>query len=246
MDETARNKRIDDFLLDRLSEQDRIAFLDKIKSDKDLKEEVEIRKAMIEQVETMGDLKLKEKILGIQKKVEGTKKNIVRRRFLVVLSTVAAAVLLLFLAYQWFDPKVDSQELYAQYYQAYELPFGSRSASEDKRIVEAGGLYQNGEYAKALPLLQNLETQGLGDDRITLAIAICQLEMNDNESAVATLRQASAKRGFLYKDQAKWYMALALLKFDQMEECSRILQSIADDHTAHFNQEAIELLETLQ
>ena len=247
MDEAIRNKQMDDYLLNRLNEEDKKAFLIQLENDMAMQDELKLREVMIKQVKTIGDLRMKDKILDIQKKVEGKKAKTIRMGMIRNVISAAAVISLLIIGFQWLNSPPSSQSLFAQNYEAYdELRFGSRSDGADKKVIDAGALYQQGKYAEALPLFENLVADGKGDDRITLAIAICQLENKDFEKAIVTLKQASTQSGFLYLDQAQWYLALAHLQLNEMEESKTLLQNITKNPNTFFFKEAQKLLDDFE
>ena len=65
---------------------------------------------------------------------------------------------------------------------------GSRSTQEDKTLLDAGALYQKGDYAEALKAFENLTAEKRGDDRVILASAICQMELKNYQEAITILK----------------------------------------------------------
>jgi len=248
MENNAQNSRLDDFILKRLNAQDRSAFIDDLKEDAKLQEELKIREVMVNQVKTIGNLKLKDRILAIQSDIENKeeKKGIVR--FIKPIIAAAAILLLLVIGYQWMNVTgaMSNQDLFAQNYQAYELPFGDRGNGLDNAIHEAGAMYQQQKYADAIPMFEQLAKEGKGDDRTSLALGISYIELKKYEKAILILKQASAQSGFLYLDQAQWYMGLAHLQLGQIEESKTLLHAVKDNPDARFKNEAKELLSNLE
>lgn len=263
MDNSTRHKLIDDFILDRLDHQERTRFMTLLENDNALKEELEIRKMMVDQLKTIGNIKLKDRLLKIQSSVEneeeahsGTKeeaqsekaeaKIVGKRRFLRIAMAAAAMLLLLVVAFQFLNTELNNQELFANNYEAYELPFNNRAETTDQLLTQAGTLYQQEKYAEALPQLQQLIDDGKGDDRIKLALGICHLELKNYDKAITVLKQASNQEGFLYQDQAQWYTALAYLQLDKVTESKSLLQQLVNNPKAYFNKQAQQLLNLLK
>ena len=98
----------------------------RLEKDIAMQEALKIRQIMIDQVRTIGNLKLKDKILKIQEKVEGQENQFVKRRNIrTIISIAAAALILLFIGFQWFNTTPSTSNLYASNYESYdELRFG--------------------------------------------------------------------------------------------------------------------------
>ncbi len=246
MDETAESKLIDDYIMNRLNKDQRKSFEVRLDQDPALQEALQIRQIMIEQVKTIGNLQLKDKILNIQKNVEGKEKHIAKRRNIRYFISIAAAMVVLFIGFQWFNTTQSVSNLYANNYEAYDqLRFGNRSTQEDKTLLDVGALYQKGNYAEMLKAIESLAPNEKEDDRIILASAICHMELEHYKKAIGILKQASVQNEFFYQDQAKWYLALNYLKLDQIEKSNKLLQDLSK--TSNFySKKAKDLLEDIK
>jgi len=245
--------RIDDYLMGQLNSADQQNFIQQMEMDRELAEEVKIRKTMLDNVMDLGDLHMHEMLKEIKSEVIPADSDEVslpaksKRKYIWLIAAAAAAVLLLLLAYPVLNAPASAQELYAQYYKAYPLPFGDRGEGLDPSFVVAGNLYQDGTYDQALPLLQAISTNpNETDDRIQLALGICQLEAQQFSKALLTFDQIKNESSNLYLDQANWYSALTHLQLNDLSTAKTLLQTIATKPKHHFYQPARQLLKKIK
>jgi len=245
MNEAELNQQIDDYLLNRLNKQERQSFTERLSKDQSLQGSVQVRQLLIEQIKTIGNLQLKEKILKIQSKVEFKKQKQSRRRLIGWIVGVAAVILFLSLSH-FIGQTSSPQSLYAQYYKTYQLPFGSRSTSEaDLLLQNAGGLYLQGEYTQALSLFEQIKATGDLDDRGQLAMAICYMELEKYQEAEKQLSNYTAQDAPLYLDQAQWYLALTYLQLGKIDQSKTLLELLKGNTAAFFQESATNLLDQL-
>lgn len=174
-------------------------------------------------------------------------RSVASRKWLRWGLAAAAIALLLVCAYLFVQPASNTpQQIFAQYYQPHELPFGTRDQVTDVQYYEAGSAYQSEDYKKALPLLQAIYDKDKSDDRIGLALAISAIEEDQDEVAENILQILSNKENYLYQEQAQWYLALTYLKLNQIENSKKLLQSIIQEEGGFYSEQAKELLAQLE
>ncbi len=236
------NNKIEAYLMGKLKGKELSEFKKQLKNDAPLAEEVKIQRQLIEQVESMGALKMKDQLLVIKEQLQNRRRRLIRSMIGLV---AAAAIALIFVGSQFFGDTVTSQDLFGQHYQAYQLPFGSRAEGQEE-IHRIGTFYHTRKYEQALPLLQQVLAENPNDSRSRLAIAICQLELQQIEEAQQSLQVLIDREDPLYLDQAHWYMALAALLQDQVATCRKHLILLSGNPRSTRFKEAQELLKQLQ
>ncbi len=249
MDELNQHKRIDDFLMDHLDTKDRNAFLKQLEQDVKLQEEVELRRIILDQIDTAGDIRIKDRILKIQEEIEGKNKPEKKgnRRVLIIAIASAAAVLLFFLFNQLFNQPPSAAQLFADYYQTQDLNFGIRNSNpDDQQVIEAGALYKQKKYPEAISAFQKLTIQGVKDDRINLGLAISYLETKQTDKALNLLKKLASFSKNVLEDETKWYLALTYLKTNSIAESEALLKELSADPDASFKDEASSLLQKIK
>lgn len=243
-EESELKQKIDDFLLGRMNEGDKVAFQKQIKEDPVLEKEVALQQKIIRGIKAFNNQELKARLKEIHKQVASKPEEAPRLH--PVYRYAAAAASLLFLtmvAYWMFQPKGPA-DLYQAYYEPYSFAAGSRDANE-KLLVEASTLYQQEQFQAALPKLDSLTKKDPDSLDYQLALGICYMEIGANNNANAIFQGIIQNGNALYVDQARWYLALSLLKGDQKNEARDLLNILTQDSNADHYEEAIRLLDAL-
>ncbi len=236
-------KQIEKYLLGKLKGSDLTSFESQLKTDTALAEEVKIQRLLMEQVESLGALELKEQLLGIKKDLEGKRKVLIRR--MLGLGAAAAIALLVF-GVQFLGTDAPAEDLFDNYYAAYELPFATRSGKGEELLGQAGVYYLGKDYRKALPVLEEIIAENPKDSRSRLALGISQMEMAKEQEALKSFAVLIENNDPLYLDQARWYTALIHLKNDQKEACRKqLILLIGNPRAPHYTQ-AQDLLKKLE
>lgn len=237
------NNKIEAYLTGKLKGKELSEFKKQLKTDHQLAEEVKLQRQLIKQVESMGALKMKDQLLEIKEQLQNRRRRLIRN---LIGLTAAAVFAGLILGSQFFgNTPPSSQELFAQHYQAYPLPFGDRAGGEEQ-LRQAGTFYLSSKYAQALPLLEQVLAENPDDSRSRLALAISQLELQQNAAAQQNLQLLIDREDPLYLDQALWYAALAALQQDQVATCRQHLIRLSGNPRAPHFEEAQALLKQLQ
>ncbi|MEL6638265.1 MAG: tetratricopeptide repeat protein [Bacteroidota bacterium] len=235
-----------DYLAGRLSGERRREFEAALAEDAALAEEVNVQRRVLEVIDQAGDLALKERLGELLPKYQPTPVARPRqRRRIGWWAAAAAAILLLLLLGPGRSLFRSSQadDIFAQHYQAYELPFGVRGNAETRSadLQQAASYYQSGDFYEALGYFEAIVAQN-PDSKYRLALAICQMEIQQYHTALQTLYTLIEPADLIYAEQARWYAALAHLALDQSFAARPLLQSLADAEDAYQGAAARQLL----
>jgi tetratricopeptide (TPR) repeat protein len=237
---------IDEYLLGRIEGNDKLAFEALLKRDNEFAKLVAERRLLLQQVEAYGELRLREKI----QKATATSEQHARRSSFKFLKFVLACLLAAILGIAIWQlvkktPPPPPQELFATYYEPYQLSFSNRGNTLELQLVEAGQHYKSGNYEQALPIFENvLAAQNEKQDGLILAIGICQLELDQLDNAGQTFQKILLNSSSPYKSQAEWYLALASLKKGDIAATKEILNGIIRNNTK-YSTKATELVSRL-
>ena len=148
----------------------------------------------------------------------------------------AAAVLIIapLLAFVFVYTTNSSDRLYAAQYKTYRINV-DRSASQGT-IASLTELYQQGRYNEVIKEYQTLNEKGTREKMIT---AFAYMELQQYESAVplldAVIRSNVLTGERLYQDEAEYYLALSLLKTNQLQHAYQVFDKIYVDDEHTFN-----------
>ncbi|GAA0716048.1 hypothetical protein GCM10009430_11320 [Aquimarina litoralis] len=254
---------IERFLRNKLSEEERNDFLDKITIDLDLREKFLLEKQLFEtlnekewsyaskinttEVEEYATLfrDNSDRLKHVIQKATTTQKRKVKIRRLTFFSAVAAAVIFAVLIN--FYPQDESftiDEIYANY-NTDELPSlvtrNSKEVQKDLTLAERN--FKNKNYKEALLYVDRLLKVDTENSTLYLYKAISLTETGEFAMSEASL-DIFIHSDLVDSEKGYWYKALLYLKAKDLEKCEQILQIIIKN--SYFNdQKAKRLLKDL-
>lgn len=170
-----------------------------------------------------------------------------RGKFLLAAASVLllAAITIIFLLISGQAEK-SSARLFAGYYEPYPADGTARSeAGMESPENVAIQYYASGEYAKASGLLKELSLNYPEDDKFSFYYAITLIETNELPSAIAVLETMAGKNSGFFKEQSRWYLAMALLKQGDDKRTKDVLSLIINQKGYNFK-EAENLLKKIR
>lgn len=242
-------RTIDRYLRDELTPAELKSFREKMKADKELKEEVELQKSILEGIQAYGNQKLKNRLKQIHKENEkGKLISIAALRNEPYMLYAAASVLLIFGIYFTFQlsRSKSPQELFTAYYSTPEVNLSLRTPEASQELIKANEFYGNNNYLNAAGIYETYLTSHPEDIRIQFYCAICYIELNRTEEALTRLNFIIDNQHHVFADQATWYAALIYLDQDKTEKSILLLERIVKDINADYHNDAIELLNELK
>ncbi|MEO1410310.1 MAG: tetratricopeptide repeat protein [Bacteroidota bacterium] len=236
---TDETSMIDDYLLDRLPPEDRRAFETRLAQDSGLAGRVAERRQLLTQIEIYGDHLIKQRLRTIHQREASTPPSPTRRRWWPLL---LLALALLALLLWWALRRPSPQQLYADYYQTYPLSLSQRATEQPDPLAQIDRHYQNGEFDRALPLLEQSLREAPDQSQLRLALAITYLELDRPAAAETALRELLANDFDPFREQAQWYLALLYLKRGELTRVRPYLESLAAEEGGDFYKRARRLL----
>jgi tetratricopeptide (TPR) repeat protein len=165
-----------------------------------------------------------------------------RRRLLLFVGSVAAAIALCVIALNLFKATSPAQ-VAETYYQA-PLLLTSRSVEEPLPVdmQHAMTAMASHDWDAAIRLLQSPVSPEFEEDRrYYLAHAFYQAGRHTDAMEIFT----ALLSGHKYRMQSEWFSALAMLRSDRIAEAQKAFQSIADQETHFYAGKARDLLRAL-
>ena len=162
------------------------------------------------------------------------------------LSGLAASFALLIVGYIYFFADAEqsrSQEIFAQYYEAFPIDQGS-IRNEEANLNLGLQLYMKGQYSEAIPHLEALvEHDSATANFIYLSNAyLATKEFAQAEELLKNLDSES--QNTVMSRYRKWYLCLALLAQDKINEAKAELSGLAET-SGIYQEESQEIMDRL-
>jgi len=229
-------EKIENYLLGRMSAEEKQAFEEQMSRNTELKKQVQQQKWIQEAVLDKEALAFREKMNKWEAKVSGKKKVISLRRVV----GIAAAVLILIVAGYWllWPQQYSAEELFASYYSAPEpqsiLPasyYATRQGRTGDDTLdmtlwrEARQLLEQQQWADALEKMEEVPVSEVAfPSEYYYELGILYLENKQYEQAVEALQQVDNGQAF----GKSWYLALTYLALGDIENTRTQLKSLTD------------------
>ena len=264
MNDVSKYQIIDDYLNNRLSREDLIAFEKQLFNDHDLAEEVRINKNLfaLHETEAWEDINVLNKdgiayqeylLSDDAKKIKlaiNNANNKYKRNSITPIKrfrwygVAASLVLLIAFSYTFTSNQNTPENLYADYSNLSELPSLTQRSDADKLLSDAEKLFLNKQYLGAVRSLELYNEKYNSQSANTLLYkGMCYLELKQYTKAELifnTLKSSDT----LDKNKAYWYLALTSLKQENITDTKKILQVIVSN-SYYNNQKAEQLLAKL-
>lgn len=238
MDEQTKYERIESYLAGTMPPAERLRFEQALASDSSLAEEAELHKQLQDSLrgEKIHDFRAALQTVDRAWENPAGKPNRSQRlnRILGPALALAAALALLLVAWPFFAPddRPDaSEQVFAEYFEPYQMVLNQRSANEGAARAELLNLaitqYAEGRFAEAATAFQQLAQSEPSNIAFQFYQALALLASGQAGEAIPVLQAVLDRPGHLFSEQSRWYLALAHLKIGQEAEAKRLLEGIA-------------------
>lgn len=239
---------IDRYLEGRLNKEDLILFEERLKSDPEFAQDLEIHKMAINAVFVHGRDELKQKLNDIHD--NRIKKTITMRVSYRVAASIAAVFLISSVVFYLTANRTPNySKLFDESFVPYQDMISQQSRgdnSENKPLInDAMKYYNEKKFDKAILLFDKIVKNKQSNDAVIYYYGISCLGSKENNIAIELLSQLSVNPGSMFFEQAKWYLALAYLYKQDKENTAKILHEIILKGTFN-SQKAKELLDKIE
>lgn len=253
MENVDKYLKIDDYINNRLSKEELIAFKKELFQNPELAQEVNINKnlyALYDSEDWTDINKLNKDGIYYQEYLLSDDAKKIKKAIKVAnnkyrLNSIspfiyikrygiaASLVLLIGLAYTFENNDNSSSKLYKEFVSLSELPSLTNRSDADKLLSDTEELYLNKEYIRALRTLELYdEKYHKKPTNVLLYEGMCHLELNQFSKA-KTIFNSIKNSNSLDKNKAYWYLAATSLKQEDIDTSKNILQLIVDN--SYFN-----------
>jgi hypothetical protein len=248
--------RIDNYLLDRMTDQERLNFEKDMAENDELRQDVELQRMIKDEInERASFFKIME---DAEKQKSGWIINFKSRTFYAI----AATILILVTFFIWQPTQMSNDAIVEQYAYALpldgavltrgeagqianaECPFDNLYLDECKTILSAFSYYEKQEYDQARKLFEQVLSPPEKNERVSLYMAISQLKSGNGKLALETLQAIENSPVIQNKEQLKYYLALSYLNIGEDGKAKEILKQLTED--GKYADEANEILKSMR
>lgn len=136
-------------------------------------------------------------------------------------------------------PIAQVQDLFDAHFAPYPIAYIRGEDPVDNRLMDALKAYENKEYQKSILQFTQLDPS---NSNIQLYHSNALLAMGAYEEAIPLLQQVAQSE--IYATQGKWYLALALIRLNRIEEGRQILSALSRV-TNDYQEQALSVLQSL-
>lgn len=235
-------KKIEDYLMGKLSEEEVAIFEREMAADADLNEEVQRMKLIRDSIEFYGDENLKKKFDVIHEEV--TKKKSALTYHINTGKMIAAAAIIVSLVssvflLNTFENK-NIEDIYEEY---YEIPaINNVSRDNDEPLDLAESYYKKNDYERAFLAFSEEKVKNPDQLNLVFYMAICAHETGRDSTARVLLEEIIRQDHPAMLDDAKWYIAMNYLSRNEPAEAKKYLLQLKNDSSSFYSLRAGEIL----
>lgn len=227
----------DNYLLGRLSNEEKALVQEKISSDPEFAKDLKEHEKVINLIKIHEDNRLRRKFAELD---EGQIKHISRQRkvYMQVFSAAAAVALILVSYFTFFNPArsdFDNNEIASTLPHVHEYfapPINyyiqrSRGRSVENKISDAMLFYDAGQYKQAAVLFDEILPLDTTNVNLLFFGGVSYLMSNQPDKAIDCFIRTE-KRENTFEQEIKWYKSLIYLDTGKAEKATDLLNEIVD------------------
>jgi len=229
---------VDSYLSGEMNEEQKKEFEKDMKEDKNLASEVKLSE---ETNEAILDDEVHEFREAVKKVINESSsyhsKSIELSRKLFKYPLVASIIILIGISLWHLISIVSPEKIYSNFYKPYESDLSTRSInpSTDK-IGVAYLLYQKGEYEGSYEILNNYLSKNINNQTARFYLGMNSMELGKMDKAISELKEVERDYTTPYAIHARWYLSLAYLKINEVDEAKKYLNRIIETDTFYSDQ----------
>jgi tetratricopeptide (TPR) repeat protein len=240
---------IERYFDDEMSESEKQEFIDRVKNDLELRHLFDRERLLINTARLTAARNNLEFLKDLDKTLPAV--NIESKKSPSLYYAVAASVVLLIAVgiFVFNSGGTSPAKLYAEYYSPLPNVIDPtvRGAQSESLLTESVKQYEQGNYTEAAEGFKKLLQQDPDAHMsayLFLQLGVCYMAVDNMSEAKANLEKARAS-GVEVRTTATWYLALCLLKENNVSQAKVMLQEIPRDHV-DYGEPAQELLDKLK
>ncbi len=167
------------------------------------------------------------------------------KKIVLYAGSIAALLVLGLFVFVQLNKDIDTKSLYAEHKNWNDLPSLSLRNGVTS-LSEGEMLFRKKQYDTALTVFKSYVSKNAtqSNPQVLLYIGVTQLELDQNEAAIKSFKKLMDSKT-LDASKAYWYLSLAYLKINKVEEAKKQLQILSRNSQNYKYKEAKELLKKL-
>ena len=233
---SSRIEEIEGYIYNELSEEEMASFEAELGSNKNLADEIELIRNIDLALKESEVMQLRNNLQNIAAKNASEKQTELSfiSRFKarrVILSSVAASLILLMGIAGLLTRQASQDMLYQKFYTAYQIPGNSRSANEsaDKTLIVAMQKFDNQDYNATIDLLKGVTSRNQNNIVAHFYTGAALQETGKYQDAINEYQWVINDRDNLFIEQAQWYIGLCYLQTNENKKAYKQFRKIAEN-----------------
>ncbi|MFK7784848.1 MAG: hypothetical protein AB8B56_07025 [Crocinitomicaceae bacterium] len=234
-----RTAKIDAYLSDSMTSEERKAFEQMLATDAELKKEVELQRKTFNLLEAAAFIETKDKIRAMNERSSGGSS------FGGTLLKVAAVILVLLIpTYFILNNQFNDEHLFADYAEPYPDRITTMGSSEDEELSKAMSTYNKEDYENAAKLFKAIRINGTTNENVILYEAV-SLTYSDQAKEAVKLLSISVKNEPDNQISLDWQLILSLLANNEGDKAKTNLEEFLKHNNGYQQEKAEALLKDL-
>ncbi|MDN5200269.1 tetratricopeptide repeat protein [Fulvivirgaceae bacterium BMA10] len=231
------------YLRGQMDEKDRMAFEEKLNNDPEFAKQVDLDKVLLEGMQLHYKSSLKQRLRDLDKSVSLNKRNF--SLFYKSISIAAGISLIFVVVYMLFLQGPNTEKLYGTYFKPYyNIADGYERSGDANTSEDPFKLYEQGAYKQASEVFETLLETNKDDYMLIFYNGLSYLNSGNASQAIGHLASVADQSELAIHEPAIWYLGLAYLKENQLEEAKEVFQNIVETEKSYQHQ-AKEILREL-
>lgn len=218
-------EQVEGYLHETLAPEERRSFEEKLSTDAALQNKLEAVRLLLQGV---SEAALQQQLKEFHRELPATApvRALPHRKLWLSNLLVAASVILVLLAAGWFFwlKEEEHEALFATYFTPDPGLLTSMGATDNYAFEKAMVEYKTGEYRAAIQTWDSLQRGQPANDTLNYFLGVAYLAANDPATARTYLQKVTAAPQGFFREDAFWYLGLALLKEGKRAEAKAALQ----------------------
>ncbi len=246
------SERIQRYLDGEMSQEELLSFHQDLQNKPDLKEELDLHRLVDKSLRQKKEWEFRKKLEKSYHHSKDKPKNPASEKkspckkgyfFLAFAATLIAGV---FLIMPFSKPNKDS--LFEEYFKPVDLNFGSRGgglSAQDNDLASGIEAYYKLNYKLSEHLLLTYLSKETANRTVAnFFLGLSYVELQNFSHAEQCFKNVILEEMNYYQEHSRWFLALVLLKSDQLEEAKQLFAEISAEGTVH-SQKSKEILKKI-
>lgn len=226
MNDQQTYESIERYLAGEMDGKAKAAFEARLAAEPELREELRLHRELATVVEDEETMDFSAMVAEVVSGENEGRKGVSNFRWLALAASVVLIAVVGFFVFR--SGGSNPQDLFNSNFSPYEAPAEFRTDSSLLvRYETAFEQYKGGDYKAAAASFEDLIEAAPEDLGARFYLAVCQLAQGDGAAAEAGFQDLLDRKAPTWRSQSQWYLALALLEQEKVEEAEKVLEELA-------------------